>query len=166
MIRGYSVRLDWSADDAAYVATSPEFPGLTGVDEDAETALAELREAMEMAIDVLNEDGEPLPVPRELVEHSGQFRLRVPKSLHATLVRQANEEGVSLNSYVSMLLASAAGHANAQTQASVELRHLLRAIRSEVTGSLALQGGRTADANAVPLADFTSRDAVTNDLYY
>jgi hypothetical protein len=39
-------------------------------------------------------------------ESSGQFRLRVPRALHADLVREAKSQGVSLNSYVLYLLST------------------------------------------------------------
>lgn len=39
-------------------------------------------------------------------ESSGQFRLRIPKDLHAALVREAGAQGVSLNSYVLYLLST------------------------------------------------------------
>lgn len=39
-------------------------------------------------------------------ESSGQFRLRIPRDLHAALVREARGQGVSLNSYVLYLLST------------------------------------------------------------
>ena len=39
-------------------------------------------------------------------EFSGQFRLRLPKSLHFGLAREAEEQGVSLNSYILYLLST------------------------------------------------------------
>ena len=33
-------------------------------------------------------------------KYSGKFVIRLPKSLHAKLVREAKKEGVSLNTYV------------------------------------------------------------------
>lgn len=41
-----------------------------------------------------------------LQESSGQFRLRLPRDLHAALVREAKAQGVSLNSYVMYLLST------------------------------------------------------------
>ncbi len=40
---------------------------------------------------------------------SGRFIVRLPKSLHRTLVKQSRYEGVSLNQYVTSALAFAAG---------------------------------------------------------
>ncbi|WP_291322635.1 toxin-antitoxin system HicB family antitoxin [Desulfonatronospira sp.] len=39
-------------------------------------------------------------------EYSGQFRLRLPKSLHAELAAEAVKQGVSLNGYVVYLLST------------------------------------------------------------
>ena len=160
MMRGYSVRLEWSETDRAYVATSPEFPGLTGVDEDVQTALAELSEAVDMAIEILEEDGQPLPAPRALVEHSGQFRLRVSKSLHATLARQAEEAGVSLNSYVATCLAFSAGYTQGQGELGAELRHVLHEIRAEIARSIQPRWERgAATANRFRPGDYEPADA-------
>jgi len=60
-------------------------------------APAELRDALEMAIHVLEEDGEPLPAPRPREEFSGQIRLRIPQSLHRAAVERAAYEHLSLN---------------------------------------------------------------------
>lgn len=34
------------------------------------------------------------------IEYSGKISLRIPKSLHAALVDQAKQEGISLNQYI------------------------------------------------------------------
>jgi predicted HicB family RNase H-like nuclease len=45
------------------------------------------------------------PVGPERREYSGKFNVRVPKTLHAALVREAEAEGVSLNQLVVAKLA-------------------------------------------------------------
>ena len=55
----FPIVLQWSEDDRAFIALSPHWPGLSGVDVTASTAVAELSEAIEMAI----ADGSPLPCP-------------------------------------------------------------------------------------------------------
>lgn len=40
-----------------------------------------------------------------VAEYSGQFKLRIPKSLHRTLALHAKEEGVSMNQYCATILA-------------------------------------------------------------
>ncbi len=109
----YGARIAWSDEDAAWIATAAEFPGLSGVAASPEEALHELREAMEMAIATLQQDGAELPVPRAEPVHSGQLRVRMPRSLHSALARCADEEGVSLNTLVVSLLARGLGQAQA-----------------------------------------------------
>jgi len=37
-------------------------------------------------------------------EYSGQFRVRLPKSLHAWLRAEAKKEGISMNTYLLLLI--------------------------------------------------------------
>ena len=102
----YSFRVFWSEEDDAFVASCPEFPGVSGIGESAEEAVAEAKQALELAIETHREEGWPLPNPTVLESHSGQFRVRVPRTLHAMLAEGAEVEGVSLNSYVISLLSA------------------------------------------------------------
>ena len=112
-MKHYSVQVSWSNEDHAYVATSIEFPGLSGIGRDEADALAALVEARDVAIQAIIADGEALPVAATLNEFSGQFRLRIPKSQHAELSLRAHSEGVSLNSWVAALIAIGLGNAQA-----------------------------------------------------
>ena len=114
----YSFRVIWSPEDDAYVATSPEFEGVSGIGGTAESALHEARTALRLAIKTYQAEDWPLPPPETLVEHSGQFRLRIPRSLHSRLVQRAADEGVSLNSYAISLLAEGVGAAEASPRVS------------------------------------------------
>jgi len=102
----YSFRVFWSEEDDAFIASCPEFPGISGIGDTAEEAVAEAKQALELAIETYRDEGWPLPDPTILESHSGQFRVRVPRSLHAMLAEGAEVEGVSLNSYVISLLAA------------------------------------------------------------
>lgn len=100
--------------DGGYVAMFPDLPGcITQGD-----TLAEVAEMAEDArrgwLETAYAQGQELPLPSYPVEHSGQFRLRLPKSLHRQLALSAEQEGVSLNQYVLMLLAQAEAQAQAQ----------------------------------------------------
>jgi HicB family len=54
--------------------------------------------------------GRAVPPPsRRVEEHSGRFVLRVPRGLHGRLAREAEREGVSLNTYCATVLAGAVG---------------------------------------------------------
>lgn len=50
-----------------------------------------------------------IPEPMDREEFSGRFLVRLPKSLHKTLVQLSRKEGVSLNQYVANALAYRAG---------------------------------------------------------
>lgn len=45
-----------------------------------------------------------IPEPSRELSYSGKFLMRVPKRLHAEMVRAAKAQGVSLNQYVLYLL--------------------------------------------------------------
>ena len=45
-----------------------------------------------------------IPEPVSLDDYSGQFKLRIPKSLHHALAAHAKEEGISMNQYCVYLL--------------------------------------------------------------
>jgi predicted RNase H-like HicB family nuclease len=100
----YSINIIWSDEDEAYIATIPEFPGLSAHGETAEEAIEEAKIALEGFIEVFKEDGCKLPEPQTLNDFSGQTRLRLTKSLHAKLSQEADREGVSLNTYMVQLL--------------------------------------------------------------
>lgn len=50
------------------------------------------------------EDNIPIPEPSRPEDFSGQFKLRIPKSLHRILAQRSREEGVSMNQYCVYLL--------------------------------------------------------------
>jgi predicted HicB family RNase H-like nuclease len=64
-------------------------------------ARVEESRAIDQLIDSLPEP----PVQPQRREYSGKFNVRVPKSLHAALAREAEAEGVSLNQLVVAKLA-------------------------------------------------------------
>jgi antitoxin HicB len=100
----YSINLMWSDEDESYVATIPEFPGLSVFGDTPEEAVEEAKIAAEGFMEVFKEDGRLLPDPVLLTPLSGQFRIRIPKSLHGSLTAEAAKEGVSLNTHVVTLL--------------------------------------------------------------
>lgn len=108
---GYSVR--WSDEDEAFAAFCPEFPGLSAFGESAAEALEQIQVAVELAVETHQAEGWPLPEPQGVSQYSGQFRLRMPRSLHAELAARAEAEGVSLNSLAVAYVARGLGSASA-----------------------------------------------------
>ena len=80
----YGYRVFWSPEDAEYVATCHEIPGLSGLGETPEAAIAELMTAMEGWLDHLRESGGRLPEPsselRNVVQAMLADSMRPPRS--------------------------------------------------------------------------------------
>ncbi|MEI6700218.1 MAG: toxin-antitoxin system HicB family antitoxin [Actinomycetota bacterium] len=102
----YEYSVWWSEEDSEFVATCVEFPSLSWLDEDREAALRGIVSLVRGVVDDLAQGGEPIPEPLSIRRYSGKFQLRTTPQLHAKLVREASEQGVSLNALANMKLAS------------------------------------------------------------
>jgi predicted RNase H-like HicB family nuclease len=100
----YPVSIKWSDEDGGYIATVPGVRGLSAFGESAPEALSELKIAADGYFRSLKKAGKPMPIFDKVAPFSGQLRLRMPKSLHAELSQAAANEGISLNTYLVMLL--------------------------------------------------------------
>lgn len=131
----YGLNILWSEEDQGYIATCPEFPGLSAFGETFEEAVAEAKLAQELFIETYEQEGLPLPEPRLLSSYSGQFRLRIPPTLHSQLSRLAEAEGVSLNQFIVMVLASQAGAAQLTKQFESWLEHVEKRLVSHTAAN-------------------------------
>lgn len=95
----YAKFVEWSDEDKCFVGRCPELMlgGVHGNDE--AKVYAELCEAVEEMIELLNNDGHTLPEPLDKKEFSGKFVLRVEPALHRRLAAKALAAGESLNSF-------------------------------------------------------------------
>ena len=100
----HAILIKWSDEDNGFIATIPRIKALSAFGAEREKALSELKIAAEAYFKALEEAGKPSPLPEKSVTYSGQLRLRMPKSLHATLSNGAEDEGISLNTYIVTLL--------------------------------------------------------------
>ena len=87
----------------------PDLPGCMTVVERFEDAHEEIERVKEVWIEFALEDGQEIPLPSTEKEYSGRFSLRIPRSLHERLAKQAAEEGMSLNNYCTYLLSLGCG---------------------------------------------------------
>ena len=94
--------------DGGYVAEIEELPGCMTQAETLDEAFKAMEDARQLWIKTAYEEGQDIPLPRDMEEYSGKFIVRIPRSLHRNLVRAARREGVSLNQYVANLLAAGA----------------------------------------------------------
>jgi len=100
----YSISIRWSDEDNGFIATVPEMPGLSAFGKNQSEALSELKIAAQAYIKSLRKSGKPDPIIEKISSHSGQIRLRMPKSLHGNLADSAKKESISLNTYIVTLL--------------------------------------------------------------
>ena len=119
----YSVRLFYSPEDGEYVAISPEFPGLSALAPDQAEAVRELQAVVGMALESYRDSGTqpPTPAPPEdTVLPSGEFRARLPRTLHAQLAQKARDEGVSQNTLLIQYVAQGLARVSPVTRTEPE----------------------------------------------
>jgi antitoxin HicB len=88
-----------------YFAKVEELEGCMTQGETYEDAFKNIQEAMQLWLEDAIENGLEIPEPVPDEEFSGKFVLRLPKSLHRKLARNAKKENISLNQYAVYLLA-------------------------------------------------------------
>jgi antitoxin HicB len=91
-------------DGGGYVIRFPDLPGCMSDGETVEEAITNGRGAFEAWVESAIADGVPIPQPNGHAEPA-KFVQRLPKSLHTQLLRAAANEGTSMNTYVTMLVA-------------------------------------------------------------
>jgi antitoxin HicB len=103
----YAIVVEPLSDDdgGGWLASVPALPGCYGDGETRVEALEDALAAIDEWKDAARRLGREIPGPGAL----GQWRQRVPKTLHDKLRRLAAAEGVSLNQLVAALLAEAVG---------------------------------------------------------
>jgi antitoxin HicB len=90
-----------------WTASVEELPGCTSHGKTSNEALGGIQSAMAKWIAVALEEGREIPEPRSATSHSGRLLLRMPRTLHADLTRASEREGVSLNQFITDVLAAA-----------------------------------------------------------
>ncbi len=60
----YEIIVYWSNEDQACIAEVPELPGCMAHGDDHETALRNIKDAMQLWIDTAREFGDPIPQPK------------------------------------------------------------------------------------------------------
>lgn len=91
--------------EGGYIASFPELCGCITCGETVEKAVANAIDAKKEWLAAAIEDGIDIPTPETSENYSGQFKLRLPKSLHKQLAEDARRDGISMNQYCVYLLA-------------------------------------------------------------
>lgn len=93
----YTYRVTWSVEDNEYVGLSSEFPSLSWLASDQDSALNGIRQVVADVVADMQTNGEEIPEPIATKKFSGRFMVRIPPELHKELALQALEAGISLN---------------------------------------------------------------------
>ena len=100
----YKLEIVPDMDEGGFAARYPELPGCITVGDTLEAVVKNVNDAKIEWITAALEDGNTIPEPSTYDDYSGQFKLRLPKSLHKLLADRSKEEGVSMNQYCVYLL--------------------------------------------------------------
>lgn len=87
-----------------YRVTIPKLPGLIAYGDNMTEALTELKESKKAWFSSCLRRNVKIPEPSQK-KYSGKLLIRMPRSLHAQLAEEAQEENVSLNSFIISKLA-------------------------------------------------------------
>lgn len=105
--------------EGGYAACFPDLPGCLTCAETIEDLVKEAEDAKLAWFTAALDEGIKINEPSKggsLMDYSGQFKLRIPKSLHRTLYLNARKEGISMNQYCIYLLSrNDALHTEAKT---------------------------------------------------
>lgn len=101
----YRMEIVPDTDEGGFVVSFPDLPGCITCGDTMEAAIANAQDAKAAWLSAALEDGIEIHEPDSLDDYSGQFKLRLPKSLHRSLAEHSKREGVSMNQYCVYLLA-------------------------------------------------------------
>ena len=96
-------------DERSWTARVEELPGCEVRERTPEEATRAISDAMEGWLDAALKEGAEIPEPRRPSTHSGRLLLRMPQELHSEMARRAESEEVSLNVYITSVLAGTVG---------------------------------------------------------
>jgi predicted HicB family RNase H-like nuclease len=106
----YRISVARRDDDSPHpwLASVEELAGCEARGETAEEAVSRIPEALAEWVAGAHAVGREIPEPREARQYSGKLLVRMPQSLHAELARSAERDQVSLNAFITGVLAAAA----------------------------------------------------------
>lgn len=104
MAMTYRLEIIEDKDEGGFVASYPELPGCITCGDTVESAVTNALDAKRVWLEAALSDGVEIQEPDSLEDYSGQFKLRIPRSLHRTLAEHSKKEGISMNQYCVYLL--------------------------------------------------------------
>ncbi len=98
-------------DELLWFAESTDLKYCAGQGKTCDEAVKQLEANEVMWLEMAKEDGADIPEPsvEKPIEYSGNFSVRITKTLHQRASEKAKQEGVSLNAFVSEAIAEKVG---------------------------------------------------------
>ena len=100
----YKMEIVEDKEEGGFVVAFPDLPGCISCGETVESAVANAMDAKKAWLEAALEEGLTIHEPDSIEDYSGQFKLRIPKSLHRLLAEHSKKEGISMNQYCLYLL--------------------------------------------------------------
>ena len=104
MEMSYRMEIIEDKEEGEFVVSYPDLSGCITCGETVESAVANAQDAKRAWIEAALEEGIQIQKPDSLKDYSGQFKLRLPRSLHRLLADHSKREGISMNQYCVYLL--------------------------------------------------------------
>ena len=101
----YKLEIVPDSEESGFVASYPERPGCITCGSTIADAVNNAEDAKKAWLLSAIEEHITIAEPESAQSYSGQFKLRIPKTLHKTLVEDSKKEGISMNQYCVYLLA-------------------------------------------------------------
>jgi len=105
----YPMEIIEDSEEGGYCISFPDLPGCITCCDKIEEIMQTANDAKKTWLKASLEDGDLINEPKTLEDYSGQFKLRMPKTLHKSLAESANKEGVSMNQFCLYLLSQGLG---------------------------------------------------------
>ena len=103
----YRMEIIPDTEEGGYVVRFPDLPGCLTCGDTVEQAVKNAADCRKAWFEAQLEDDVVIPEPDSLDDYSGQFKLRLPKTLHRDLAERSKAESVSMNQYCVYLLSKA-----------------------------------------------------------
>ena len=100
----YKLEIVPDTEESGFVASYPELPGCITCGDTIEEVAINAEDAKKEWLKSAITQKLQINEPESFESYSGQFKLRLPKSLHKTLAEDSKKEGISMNQYCVYLL--------------------------------------------------------------
>jgi predicted RNase H-like HicB family nuclease len=122
-----TIRKEIVDGQACYVGKVTEFQNVSAYEDTYEEALTTIRDVLTAIAKSAERKGQPLPVPQgETGENpSGRITLRMPRSLHAKVLRRAEQDETSANQVINTAIAEYTSEMDATSKIAEIIRNTI-----------------------------------------